>query len=45
MALLEIEQMTKTFGGLKAISDVTFSLEKGRIVSIIGPEKQLFLIP
>ncbi len=29
--------MTKTFGGLKAISDVTFSLEKGRIVSIIGP--------
>ena len=37
MALLEITNMTKTFGGLKAISDVTFSLEKGRIVSIIGP--------
>jgi branched-chain amino acid transport system ATP-binding protein len=37
MALLEINKMTKTFGGLKAISDVTFSLEKGRIVSIIGP--------
>lgn len=37
MALLEIENMTKTFGGLKAISDVTFSLDKGRIVSIIGP--------
>ncbi len=37
MALLEIANMTKTFGGLKAISDVTFSLEKGRIVSIIGP--------
>jgi branched-chain amino acid transport system ATP-binding protein len=37
MALLEIEHMTKTFGGLKAISDVTFSLDKGRIVSIIGP--------
>ena len=37
MALLEINNMTKTFGGLKAISDVTFSLEKGRIVSIIGP--------
>lgn len=37
MALLEIKNMTKTFGGLKAISDVTFSLEKGRIVSIIGP--------
>lgn len=37
MALLEITNITKTFGGLKAISDVTFSLEKGRIVSIIGP--------
>jgi branched-chain amino acid transport system ATP-binding protein len=37
MALLEIANMTKTFGGLKAISDVTFSLDKGRIVSIIGP--------
>ena len=37
MALLEMANITKTFGGLKAISDVTFSLEKGRIVSIIGP--------
>ncbi len=37
MALLEINNMTKTFGGLKAISGVTFSLDKGRIVSIIGP--------
>lgn len=37
MALLEIANITKTFGGLKAISDVTFSLDKGRIVSIIGP--------
>ena len=37
MALLEIANVTKTFGGLKAVSDVTFSLEKGRIVSIIGP--------
>lgn len=37
MALLEINNMTKVFGGLKAISDVTFSLDKGRIVSIIGP--------
>ncbi|MFH2091483.1 MAG: ABC transporter ATP-binding protein [Pseudomonadota bacterium] len=37
MALLEIENMTKTFLGLKAISGVSFSLEKGQIVSIIGP--------
>jgi len=37
MALLEITRLTKTFGGLKAISDVDFSLEQGRIASIIGP--------
>lgn len=37
MALLEIKNLTKTFGGLKAISDVTFELDKGQIVSIIGP--------
>jgi branched-chain amino acid transport system ATP-binding protein len=37
MALLEIENLTKTFSGLRAISEVTFSLDKGRIVSIIGP--------
>jgi len=37
MALLEITRLTKTFGGLKAISEVDFSLEQGRIASIIGP--------
>lgn len=37
MALLEIENLTKTFGGLRAIGGVSFSLEKGSIVSIIGP--------
>jgi branched-chain amino acid transport system ATP-binding protein len=37
MALLEMTNITKTFGGLKAVSEVDFSLEKGRIVSIIGP--------
>ncbi|BDD85892.1 ABC transporter ATP-binding protein [Desulfofustis limnaeus] len=37
MALLEISNLTKTFGGLKAISGVTFSLAQGQIMSIIGP--------
>jgi len=37
MALLEISNLTKTFGGLKAVSDITFSLEQGSIASIIGP--------
>lgn len=37
MALLEIKSLTKTFGGLKALSEIDFSLDEGQIVSIIGP--------
>ena len=34
---LEIRSVTKTFEGLTALSDVTFSLEDGKIMGIIGP--------
>ena len=37
MGLLEIRSVTKFFGGLKAISDVSLSVEKGDIVGLIGP--------
>jgi branched-chain amino acid transport system ATP-binding protein len=37
MVLLEVQGLSKSFGGLKAISDVTFHVERGEIVSIIGP--------
>lgn len=37
MALLEVERVHKSFGGLKATNDVSFSVEPGEIVSIIGP--------
>jgi branched-chain amino acid transport system ATP-binding protein len=37
MALLEIQKMTKTFGGLTAISDVGFSISASQIVALIGP--------
>ena len=36
-ALLVAAGVTKAFGGLVAVSDVSFSIERGRIVSIIGP--------
>ena len=36
---LKSSDVTKTFGGLKAISDVNFSLEKGRIVIDHRPER------
>ncbi len=37
MALLEITGVTKDFGGLKALKDVSMHLEEGEIVSLIGP--------
>ena len=36
-ALLEIRGVTKRFGGLKAVSDVSFSVQEGEILSVIGP--------
>ncbi|MCB9421927.1 MAG: ABC transporter ATP-binding protein [Ardenticatenaceae bacterium] len=37
MAILEATNVTKRFGGLTAVNDLTFSIPKGSIVSIIGP--------
>ncbi|MCB0034180.1 MAG: ABC transporter ATP-binding protein, partial [Anaerolineales bacterium] len=37
MALLEIDNISLSFGGLRAISDLSISVEKNEIVSIIGP--------
>ena len=37
MALIEISALTKRFGGLLAVSDVTFAIDTGEIVSMIGP--------
>lgn len=37
MALLEATNITKIFGGLVAVNDVTFTVEPGSIVSVIGP--------
>ncbi|PDW02217.1 ABC transporter ATP-binding protein [Candidatus Viridilinea mediisalina] len=37
MALLEANNITKTFGGLTAVNDVTLTIDEGRIVSVIGP--------
>lgn len=37
MALLDIRQLTKTFGGVKALAGVDFQIDEGSIVSVIGP--------
>jgi branched-chain amino acid transport system ATP-binding protein len=37
MTTLSIENVTLTFGGLNALSDVSMTIEPGLITSIIGP--------
>lgn len=36
-ALLEVKGLTKSFGGVVAVSDVDFHLDPGEIVAVIGP--------
>lgn len=35
--LLEVENISKNFGGLRALDDVSFTLEAGTILGLIGP--------
>jgi branched-chain amino acid transport system ATP-binding protein len=35
--LLELRKVTKAFGGLTAVDDVSFSVRKGEILGLIGP--------
>ena len=34
---LEVDSITKSFGGLKAVSDVSFSMNRDEIIGLIGP--------
>jgi len=37
VALLDVQNLTKRFGGLIAVNDASFSVESGQIFSLIGP--------
>lgn len=37
MSLLAVQEMTKIFGGLVAVSDLSFTVDEGSIVGLIGP--------
>jgi len=37
MSLLEVSKLTKHFGGLTAVNNLSFSIDEGEIVGLIGP--------
>lgn len=37
MAILEIQNVSKSFGGLQVINNLSFAVSKGEILSLIGP--------
>ncbi len=37
MSLLQVEQLGKEFGGVRAVADLQFSIPAGKVFSIIGP--------
>jgi branched-chain amino acid transport system ATP-binding protein len=37
MSLLEVASLTKAFGGLKAVDDISFTISSGEIFGLIGP--------
>jgi len=37
MAILEVIGLSKNFGGLTAVNKVSFSVEKGKVMGIVGP--------
>ena len=36
MALLEVRDLKKSFGGMRILDNISFSMEEGQAVSIIG---------
>jgi len=37
MSVLEVAHLSKSFGGVQAVRDVSFALEEGRLLAMIGP--------
>jgi branched-chain amino acid transport system ATP-binding protein len=37
MTLLRVEHVVKKFGGLRAVDDVSFALDRGEFLAVVGP--------
>ncbi|HQD82979.1 MAG TPA: ATP-binding cassette domain-containing protein, partial [Quisquiliibacterium sp.] len=37
MAFFKVENLTKKFGGLTAVDDISFEVRQGEVYTIIGP--------
>lgn len=37
MAILEVKNISKSFDSLKVLKDISFNVEVGEVVAIIGP--------
>ena len=37
MTLLTVERLSKSFGGVQAVREVSFTLERGQLLALIGP--------
>ncbi|MFN8467447.1 MAG: ATP-binding cassette domain-containing protein, partial [Caldilineaceae bacterium] len=35
--MLQVEKVSRTFGGLRAVKDVSFQLAEGEFLGLIGP--------
>lgn len=36
-SILQLNNVSKAFGGIKAVTDISFSVREGEIVGLIGP--------
>jgi ABC-2 type transport system ATP-binding protein len=37
MSMIEIENLTRRFGSITAVDDVSFSVERGEVLGFLGP--------
>ena len=37
MSILSVKNLSKSFGKLEVLNDISFNVEQGEVISIIGP--------